>query len=74
MATRGRTPKPTALKELEGNPGHRPLNDKEPRPKSKALACPSNLSKEAKKEWRRLCKEMEQEGVLTGWDMRIFEL
>ena len=26
MATRGRKPTPTAIKELEGNPGHRPLN------------------------------------------------
>ena len=73
MAVRGRKPKPTALKALEGNPGHRPMNKDEPKPKVKALACPSTLSKEAKKEWRRLCKEMEQQGVLTGWDMRIFE-
>lgn len=26
MATRGRKPKPTAMKELEGNPGKHPLN------------------------------------------------
>ena len=26
MATRGRKPKPTALKVLEGNPGKRPYN------------------------------------------------
>ena len=32
MATRGRKPKPTALKVLEGNPGKRPLNDREPVP------------------------------------------
>ena len=30
MATRGRKPKPTALKILEGNPGKRPLNAFEP--------------------------------------------
>ena len=30
MATRGKKPKPTALKVLEGNPGKRPLNDREP--------------------------------------------
>ena len=73
MATRGRKPKPTALKELEGNPGHRPLNEREPKPPKKAPACPKDLSPEGKKEWRRLCKEMEQAGVLTNWDMRIFE-
>jgi len=29
---RGRKPKPTAQKELEGNPGKRPINDREPQP------------------------------------------
>ena len=56
MATRGRKPTPTAIKELEGNPGHRPLNKHEPKPMKKAPACPKSLSTEAKKEWRRLCK------------------
>ncbi|HZK10243.1 MAG TPA: phage terminase small subunit P27 family, partial [Clostridia bacterium] len=36
MATRGRKPKPTALKVLEGNPGKRPLNKNEPQPERKA--------------------------------------
>ena len=35
MATRGRKPTPTASKELEGNPGKRPLNAHEPRPERK---------------------------------------
>ena len=37
MATRGRKPKPTALKVLEGNPGKRPLNDREPVPPKATL-------------------------------------
>ena len=32
MATRGRKPTPTAIKELEGNPGKRPMNSAEPKP------------------------------------------
>lgn len=28
----GRKPKPTAIKELEGNPGKRKLNNKKPKP------------------------------------------
>ncbi len=72
MATRGRKPTPTAIKELEGNPGHRPLNKKEPKPKRKAPSCPKDLSDEAKKEWRRLSKELEQLGVLTNLDMGVF--
>lgn len=72
MATRGRKPKPTAIKELEGNPGKRPLNPYEPKPEQKAPPCPKWLEPEAKKEWRRLCKVMEQMGILTKMDMTAF--
>ena len=72
MATRGRKPTPTAIKELEGNPGKRPLNTKEPKPVKKAPSCPKWLEPEAKKEWRRLAKQMEQIGILTEVDMAAF--
>ena len=72
MATRGRKPTPTAIKELEGNPGKRELNKKEPKPAKKAPACPKWLAAEAKKEWRRLAKTMEAMGVLTEVDMAAF--
>ena len=72
MATRGRKPTPTAIKELEGNPGHRPLNSNEPKPVKKAPACPKWLEPEAKKEWRRLAKQMESIGILTDVDMAAF--
>ena len=72
MAQRGRKPTPTAIKELEGNPGKRKLNDKEPKPEKKAPSCPKWLEPEAKKEWRRLAKKMELMGVLTEVDMAAF--
>ena len=72
MATRGRKPTPTAIKELEGNPGKRPLNANEPKPEKKAPSCPKWLESEAKKEWRRLAKEMEAIGILTDVDMAAF--
>ena len=72
MAQRGRKPKPTALKELEGNPGKRQLNINEPKPLAKAPSCPKWLDPEAKKEWRRLSKKMEQIGILTEIDMAAF--
>jgi P27 family predicted phage terminase small subunit len=72
MATRGRKPKPTALKVLEGNPGKRPLNDKEPQPEKKAPRCPSWLEPEAKKEWKRMAKTLEAIGVLTQVDKAAF--
>lgn len=49
MALQGRKPKPTALKILEGNPGKRKLNAKEPTPLKKAPKCPAWLDAEAKK-------------------------
>ena len=72
MATRGRKPTPTALKILEGNPGKRPLNEREPTPTKKAPAPPKWLEPEAKKEWRRLAKQMEQIGILTEIDRDSF--
>ena len=74
MATRGRKPKPTAIKELEGNPGHRPLNPNEPKPIKKAPPCPKDLEPEAKKEWRRLAKHLEALGILTELDMAAFAI
>ena len=64
MAQRGRKPKPTAMKELEGNPGRRQLNENEPRPERRAPRCPSWLEDEAKKEWRRMGKIRTPNGYL----------
>lgn len=72
MATRGRKPTPTAIKELEGNPGKRQINRNEPKPEKKAPACPKWLEDDAKKEWRRLAKTMEAMGILTRVDMAAF--
>lgn len=57
---RGRKPKPTALKELSGNPGKRALNKKEPKPKPLLAIpeCPSHLKGAAREEWKRLAKEL----------------
>ena len=68
MAKRGRKPKPTALKKLEGNPGKRPLNELEPLPQVTMLRCPNWLEPEARKEWRRLAPVLIGAGILTGAD------
>lgn len=72
MAQRGRKPTPTAIKQLEGNPGKRPLNTNEPKPEKKAPKCPTWLEPEAKKEWRRTAKRLEHLGILTEIDMAAF--
>lgn len=64
----GRRPIPTALKVLRGNPGKRPLNAAEPRPRASAPACPRELNAVARKEWRRIVREFSALGVLTQLD------
>ncbi len=72
MATRGRKPKPTAIKTLEGNPGKRPLNPREPQPHRRAPTCPEWLEAEAKTEWARMACQLEDIGVLTEIDRAAF--
>ena len=72
MATRGRKPKPTAIKVLEGNPGKRELNLLEPIPPKGDLTCPDWLEDEAKAEWERLAPSLEAMGVLTTADLMAF--
>ena len=72
MAQAGRKPKPTAIKRLEGNPGKRSLNEREPVPQKKAPKCPLWLEVEAKKEWRRTARQLEELGILTEVDMAAF--
>jgi P27 family predicted phage terminase small subunit len=72
VATRGRKPKPTALKVLEGNPGNRKLNKNEPKPNALVSPCPDWLEDEAKAEWERTGKVLAQTGVLTEVDTTAF--
>jgi P27 family predicted phage terminase small subunit len=65
---RGRKPKPTHLKLLEGNPGRRPLNAQEPKPERKIPTCPQHLCPSAKAEWKRLARQLYTLGVLTVLD------
>lgn len=68
----GRKPKPTNVKKLEGNPGKREMNTSEPTPPSDLPTCPVWLLPEAKREWRRLAKVMNQMGVLSKVDRAAF--
>jgi P27 family predicted phage terminase small subunit len=65
---RGRKPKPSHLKVLEGNPGRRPLNPGEPRPEVKVPTCPHHLCPSAKAEWKRLARQLFALGILTTLD------
>lgn len=64
----GPAPKPTALKRLEGNPGKRPLNDREPKPDAGEPTRPEWVLPEAKREWRRVVPQLVALGLLTRID------
>lgn len=64
----GPAPKPTALKELQGNPGKRPINKLEPKPKTGEPPMPRDLSAPARKVWKRMVKMLLKLGVLTVAD------
>ena len=65
--------KPSVIRDLEGDPGHRPRNDAEPMPGSVDLARPPSwLPKTAKAEWKRVLKSMPR-GVVTGVDVSTLE-
>ena len=61
-------PKPTALRVLEGNPGKRALNAREPRPLDGEPEMPKHLDTVARKEWRRLVPLLLSMRVLTEAD------
>jgi P27 family predicted phage terminase small subunit len=69
---RGRKPKPTSIKLVTGNPGHRPPPTDEPKPAARIPKCPSHLDAEAKREWRRMARELDDLGILTSIDKAIF--
>jgi P27 family predicted phage terminase small subunit len=65
---RGRKPKPTRLKILQGNPGRRPLNGSEPRPDCVVPRCPPHLKDEARKEWGRITADLRQLNLIARID------
>ena len=65
----GRKPKPTHLKVIQGNPGKRPLNKKEPMPITDELpSAPEFICAEAKTEWKRVAGILHAIGMLTTLD------
>lgn len=66
---RGRKPKPTHLKELQGNPGKRPLNKNEPKPDCATTDCPSIFEGETRLEWFRMVYLLTKSRILTELDV-----
>lgn len=68
----GSKPKPSALRLLEGNRSHRPLNEHEPKARVRLPSPPKELSDPAKREWRRTGRLLREMGVITEIDAAAF--
>lgn len=74
---RGRKPKPTAIRLLEGVAGHRPLPAKEPKPPrvtTSTLTPRRFLDRLGREEWRRVVPELDRLGLLTTVDLGAVEV
>lgn len=68
---KGRKPKPTALRLLQGKAGHRPVNTTEPKPAPGKPTCPRELSPAARREWRYAVRELSAMGILARADRAV---
>lgn len=66
--TRGRKPKPTEQKKLQGNPGKRGLNKNEPKPDVVIPDCPEHLQGAARTEWKRITEELVKLKLISNVD------
>lgn len=71
MSTRGRKPTPTSLKLVKGNPGRRPLNEKEAQVRLSQPSPPPFLSDDAKVEWGRVVGTLYNAGLMTELDRAV---
>ncbi|MBB5469362.1 P27 family predicted phage terminase small subunit [Paraburkholderia sp. CI2] len=60
--------KPTALRIIEGNRGHRPIPKNEPKPRRGVPKPPAHLDSYALAEWDRITPELDAIGMLTTID------
>ncbi len=74
MAKPGPRPLPTSIKFLRGTQRGDRANPHQPKVRVAIPACPAHLSVEAKKEWRRMGRELAALGLLTSIDRTALAL
>lgn len=65
---KGRKPRPTKIKILEGEKNKNRINRREPKPHPGRPTCPDHLSTAAKSEWKRIVPQLEDMGLLSKID------
>lgn len=74
MGKRGPKPKPTALRIMEGNPGHLPINASEPKPAAGVATCPGWLGEIGRAKWQELVPHLGAVGLFTILDSDTLSL
>jgi len=75
VAKTGRKAKPTALKLIQGNPGNRPINKKEPMPVRTYNPEPPEILNELEAaKWTELARKLADCRVLTELDLDALEM
>ena len=69
----GPPPKPSNVVALQGNPGHRPINDQEPEPAPVNPDPPGHLSPAEADKWREVAPKLYSVGCLTEVDVDDLE-
>jgi P27 family predicted phage terminase small subunit len=69
----GRRPKPTYLKVIEGNPGKRPLNKREPKPRGALRHAPAWFDARQKRMWEQVIAQAPN-GLLKHVDRAVVEV
>jgi P27 family predicted phage terminase small subunit len=68
---RGAKPKATVLKLITGNPGRRPLNEQEAKPRVVIPDAPEMLKGEALTEWHRVTPLLAEVGLIAQLDRAV---
>lgn len=71
---KGRKRKPTALKQLAGNPGKGKLNEHEPEPELVLPPAPANLAEVGRAKWDEMSLLLFNQGVMTEMDQEMLHL
>lgn len=75
MGKRGPQPTPNVLKLVRGNPGKRPINLADGvQPLVEVPDIPKHLSREARKEWKRITPLLVEEGLIAKMDRAMLAL
>lgn len=71
---KGRKPKPSHLRLIEGNRGKRPVNDREPVPRRERPSAPAHISDAAREVWGQAVLILDEMGILTAADVFAIEI